>query len=341
ELVCASSATRSSLFQSRDAPAVSAASAAASAWESTRSRWAGPRSSDWCACWPWMSTRSSPSSFSCASVALWPLMKQRVRPERSMVRLRIACPGSPLSSLASTHAATCGCFSTSNSAESSARSQPSLTTPASERAPTSSSIASTRIDLPAPVSPVSTENPGSSSRLALSTITKSRISSARSKLFASLVEHLAPAQLLPQRGEVAVARRMHEAHRVGRALEQQPVAIGHVREREPVEMRAHVDAAQQLDLDRAAVAHAHGTRGQRMRVERHQRERRHGGMQDRALRRHRVGGRARGRGDDEAVGAQRIEVLAVERDLELDQPRLGALAEHRLVERDRAQHRGA
>src|SRR4029077_5510679 len=173
----------------------------------------------------------------------------------STVRLRITCPGSPARSRSSSQ----DDKSVSNSAESSVRSQPSRTTPAPARAPTNSSIASTRIDLPAPVSPVSTENPGSSSRLARSTMTKSRISSARSKLFAPLVEHLAPAQLLAQRSEVAVARRMHEAHRVGRALERQAVALGHVGEREAVEVRAHVDAAQQLDFDDAAVAHAHRT----------------------------------------------------------------------------------
>ena len=62
-------------------------------------------------------------------------------------------------------------------------------------------------------------------------------------------------------------------------------------------------------------------------------------MQDRALRRERVGGRAGGRRDDEAVGAQRVDEFAVERDLELDQAALRALADHRLVERERAQHR--
>src|SRR5918999_3502425 len=145
----------------------------------------------------------------------------------------------------------------SNSAASSARSAPSRTTAPSARPPTRISIASTRMDLPAPVSPVSTEKPRSSSRLALSTITKLRISSARSMLFAVLVQDLAPAQLLAQGGEVAVAGRMHEAHRVGRALEHQAIALGHVGERETVEVRARVRRPEKLDLDDAAVAHAY------------------------------------------------------------------------------------
>src|SRR5581483_1865077 len=149
------------------------------------------------------------------------------------------------------------------------------------RPPTSSSIASTRIDLPAPVSPVSALKPASSSSEARSISTKSRTSSARSMLF-GLDALLAPAELLAQRGEVAVARRMDEAHHV---------------------------------------------------------ERRHGGMQDRALRGERVGGRAGRRGEDHAVGAQRIDEFAVERKLELDQAPLRALADHRFVERDGAQHR--
>src|SRR5207244_6816635 len=71
------------------------------------------------------------------------------------------------------------------------------------------------------------------------------------------------------------------------------------------------------------------------------RERRYRGMQDRSLRRHGVGGGARGRGDDDAVGAQGVDELAVERQAELDEARLGAFAEHRLVERERAQDRFA
>jgi len=40
-----------------------------------------------------MSTRYSPASFSWASVAAWPLMKQRERPEPSTVLRRMTWPG--------------------------------------------------------------------------------------------------------------------------------------------------------------------------------------------------------------------------------------------------------
>src|SRR2546425_569911 len=293
-----------------------------------------------------MSTRYSPASFSWASVAAWPLMKQRERPEPSTVLRRMTCPGSPLRSRSASHAASAPLGSTSNSAASSARSAPPHTAAASPRPPTSSSMASTSIDLPAPVSPVSTVNPSAKSTDDSSISTNPRMSSARSTALlqvAVLLEYFAPAQLLAQRGEVAVARRVHEAHRVRRALEQQAVALLHVGERKAVEMRARVERAHQHDLDHHAVAHAHRARGKGVRVERHQRERRHRGMQDRALRRHRVGGRTGRRGDDHAVaadddrelglGADRRIVDAAQAEvgsgLALDQHFAAALFEHR------------
>src|SRR5213592_3943404 len=187
-----------------------------------------------------MSTRYSPASFSWASVAAWPLMKQRERPEPSTVLRRMTWPGSPLRSRSASHAASAPLGSTSNSAASSARSAPTRTAAASPRPPTSSSMASTSIDLPAPVSPVSTVNPSAKSTDDSSISTNPRMSSARSTALlqvAVLLEYFAPAQLLAQRGEVAVARRVHEAHRVRRVLEQQAVALLHVGERKAVEMR--------------------------------------------------------------------------------------------------------
>src|SRR6185295_1412838 len=111
-------------------------------------------------------------------------------------------------------------------------------------------------------------------------------------------------------------------------------------QREAVEIGLRIDAwrARKPDLDHALVADTDRPRRERVRVERHQRERRHRRMQDGSLCRERVCGRAGGRGDEDAVGAQRVDKFAVERELELDQPALRALADHRLVERDGAQH---
>src|SRR5438874_3796072 len=332
----ASAATCSSRFQSRNACAVSRASVSAAACASRSSRWAGARSSDWCACWPCRSTSHSPASLSCARVAARPLMKQRERPARSSERRSTRLPGSPARSRSASHASMA--LETSNSPESSARSAPSRTKAASARPPTSSSIASTRMDLPAPVSPVSAVKPAASSSEACSISTKSRTASAASILFV-LDALLAPAELLAQRGEVAIAGRMDEAHDVGGALEDEAIALAHVGEREAVEMRARIERLLEPDLDDAAVADAHRPGRKRVRREWHERERRHCRMQDRPLRRERIGGGAGRRGDDHAVGAQRVDEFAVERELELDEAPLRALADHRFVERDGAQHR--
>src|SRR6202007_303913 len=106
-----------------------------------------------------------------------------------------------------------------------------------------SSMASTSIDLPAPVSPVSTLKPSPKSIDDSSISQNPRMSSARSNALlqvAVLLEYFAPAQLFAQRGEVAVARRVHEAHRVRRALQRQAVALLHVGERKAVERRARL-----------------------------------------------------------------------------------------------------
>ena len=81
-----STRARASFCHSRKQPATSRASGSSPAWASTISRCASVRSSDWCACCPWISTSCSPASRNCASVAACPLMKARERPPRSSTR---------------------------------------------------------------------------------------------------------------------------------------------------------------------------------------------------------------------------------------------------------------
>ena len=109
------------------------------------------------ACWPWMSTRCSAASRSWAMVAALPLIQARLFPCASIVRRSeqaAGIAGVGLEAGIGEPAASAG--GTSNSALISARAAPSRTTPASPRPPRASCSASTRIDLPAPVSPVST-----------------------------------------------------------------------------------------------------------------------------------------------------------------------------------------
>jgi hypothetical protein len=123
------------------------------------------------ACWPWMSTNSSAASRNCVTVAGLPLIQARLLPCASIVRRSssVSLASKPASS--SQGASTAGA---SNSAAISAREAPSRTTSTSPREPKASCSASIRIDLPAPVSPVSTEKPAPNSTSSSGTMTKSR-----------------------------------------------------------------------------------------------------------------------------------------------------------------------
>ena len=113
-------------------------------------------------------------------VAVTPLMKAFERPALSITRRSSKL----LSSLSKACSLNQFCNEASsspvNSATISARAAPSRTTLASARPPNASVSASIKIDLPAPVSPVKTVKPDDKSSSTKSTITKSRIASARS-----------------------------------------------------------------------------------------------------------------------------------------------------------------
>src|SRR5882672_3019258 len=113
-------------------------------------------------------------------------MKARVRPSASCTRRRIISPVS--SSPLSLRMADAGCpLGTSNTAVTWPCSTPWRTRPASPRPPSASAKASSRMDLPAPVSPVSTARPRENSISSRSIRTMSRIdrrASMRSKFLA-------------------------------------------------------------------------------------------------------------------------------------------------------------
>src|SRR3954451_21659111 len=101
-------------------------------------------------------------------------MKARVRPSANWTRRRIISPVS--SSPLSARSFEAGCpFGTSNTAVTWPCSTPCRTRPASPRPPSASAKASSRMDLPAPVSPVSTARPRENSISSRSIRTMSRI----------------------------------------------------------------------------------------------------------------------------------------------------------------------
>src|SRR5579862_7784037 len=108
-------------------------------------------------------------------------------------------------------------------AETSARSAPWRTASAPARAPASSCNASTMIDLPAPVSPVSTVSPGRSSSSTESMMAKSRICRCVSMVFLALEAAAAPVELGAQHLVVVVTLRMQERHALGGEAHLEPV----------------------------------------------------------------------------------------------------------------------
>ena len=121
----------------------------------------------------------SPSVFSCCTGTALPLIKARERPSALMTR-RSRHWSSSSSACSSSQSRARGRPDTSNSALNSARFAPLRTSLPLPRSPRTSPSASTRMDLPAPVSPVRTVMPGSNSTSMRSTIAKSRTCSVTS-----------------------------------------------------------------------------------------------------------------------------------------------------------------
>src|SRR6185503_6876124 len=137
-------------------------------------------------CWPWISTSAAPTAFRVCTLIDWSLMKARVRPSASCTRRRIISPVS--SSPFSDRILAAGWpLGMSKVAVTWPCSAPWRTRPESPRPPSASAKASSRMDLPAPVSPVSTARPRENSISSRSIRTMSRIdrrASMRSKFLA-------------------------------------------------------------------------------------------------------------------------------------------------------------
>src|SRR5258708_17368046 len=159
---------------------------------SSKARWVAvsnrPRSS----CWPCTSNSESPNSFSRPTPTAWSLMKARLRPSPAKVRRNTISPLVSMSWSRNNAQAPCA-FSGSNTAVAEPWFAPARTAARPLEPvgpPTASPSESSKMDLPAPVSPVSTFRPGANSSSACSISTMSRIVSAAStlRLFESL-EH--------------------------------------------------------------------------------------------------------------------------------------------------------
>src|SRR6478735_6306926 len=141
---------------------------------SSNCRWVEASTSARSSCWPWISTSAAPTALRVCTLIDWSLMKARVRPSASCTRRRIISPvsSSPFSERIFAAGWPLG---TSNMAVTWPCSTPWRTRPASPRPPSASAKASSRMDLPAPVSPVSTARPRENSISSRSIRTMSRI----------------------------------------------------------------------------------------------------------------------------------------------------------------------
>src|SRR6185436_7365039 len=137
-------------------------------------------------CWPWISTSAAPMALRVWTLIDWSLTKARVRPSASCTRRRIISPVSSRPFSDRIFAAGWP-FGMSKVAVTWPCSAPWRTRPESPRPPSANAKASSRMDLPAPVSPVSTARPRENSISSRSIRTMSRIdrrASMRSKFLA-------------------------------------------------------------------------------------------------------------------------------------------------------------
>src|SRR5216684_4790531 len=170
-------------------------------------RWVCASSRPTCSCWPEMSRSPRVACPSCAAVASDPLTQARLRPSRCTVRrTTISAPaaGSPSAdSRASVAAGSRG----RNSAWTSASSAPVRTASACARPPSTRCSASTRMLLPAPVSPVSTLNPGAKCASSSSMMAKARTRSSSSMAahLSRAPRHSAPTCYVPPMADASLA----------------------------------------------------------------------------------------------------------------------------------------
>ena len=130
-------------------------------------------------CWPCSSTSVSASARSTSTDTLRSLTQAVLRPSRSVMRRTITSSSPPIPASARTSRAAWP-SGRSNTAVTSPCCAPTRSRSLRPRQPSTNPSASSRIDLPAPVSPVSTLRPGCNARVSRSMISRSLISRPRS-----------------------------------------------------------------------------------------------------------------------------------------------------------------
>ncbi len=173
----AAASARSASRQSRQEVATARTSAAGTPKPSSKPRCVAGSASPICSCWPCTSISNPPSRRSRPTPTGCSPTNARERPSRPRMRRSTRSPVG--SSPCSRNRSCAGCSpGSAKQAVTLACSAPARTNPASARTPSAKPRLSSRIDLPAPVSPVSTVRCGPNSRSNRSINTTSRIASA-------------------------------------------------------------------------------------------------------------------------------------------------------------------
>src|SRR5688572_10051300 len=154
-----------------------------------------------------------PTSASADAVTVVPLIHARVRPADVTSRLSTTRASSVSMPRVSNSSRSSERDAVSNTPSTVARSVPVRTTSAAPRSPSNKPSAPTMMDFPAPVSPVSTLNPGPSGSVSDSMIAKFLIRSSVSIPGLISFRNSPPAELLPQRGKEAGAGKPHDLDR--------------------------------------------------------------------------------------------------------------------------------
>ena len=192
---------------------------------------------------------------------------------------------------------------------------PSRTSPALPRSPSTRARASTRMDLPAPVSPVSTVIPVPNSTSTWSTMAKFltwRLVSIGLVCVLRVRHALAtvatPMQLRAQDLVVVVARWVDQADALLCVTHQQPIFRQQFADRVAIDgnLRLGVGALHNLHLNLHGRGHYDRSIAERVRADWHQHDCIKRGFDDRAAAAQRVGGRTGRRCDDQPVAGMRV-----------------------------------
>jgi len=143
---------------------------------------------------------------------------------------------------------------------------------------------------------------------------------------------LIPVQFFTQGVVVAPPFRMQEGNRVRRTADEDAVLLHQAGKGLHVEIDADIAPAHDFHDDLAGVGQDDGPVRQRMRGDRHEHDAAQGRMQQGAAGRQRVSGRARGRGNNQAIRALVVHEVAIDLDAKFGHAGAGAARDDDIVD---------